>query len=148
MSDQLAARLACIADDMDSGVPLSTWAWPGLASPDRGPRLPGSASAGACTVSVSHWLWLSHMAGPSNIRYSIPRANAAPPRFSSVCTQEFSQFDPKTNSQDIDFCITLGGDGTVLYMVSLFEEVGKQRFPRRTLAYRYLDDAHHPQADS
>ena len=34
-------------------------------------------------------------------------------------------FDPRYNQEEIDFCITLGGDGTVLYMASLFEEVGR-----------------------
>ncbi|KAG2433044.1 hypothetical protein HXX76_008771 [Chlamydomonas incerta] len=36
--------------------------------------------------------------------------------------KEFSVFDPRYNQEEIDFCITLGGDGTVLYMTSLFEE--------------------------
>eukprot|EP00198_Chlamydomonas_reinhardtii_P013159 XP_001702496.1 predicted protein [Chlamydomonas reinhardtii] len=36
--------------------------------------------------------------------------------------KEFSVFDPRYNQEEIDFCITLGGDGTVLYMASLFEE--------------------------
>ncbi|GFR45561.1 hypothetical protein Agub_g6955 [Astrephomene gubernaculifera] len=36
--------------------------------------------------------------------------------------KEFNVFDPRVNRHDIDFCITLGGDGTVLYMTSLFEE--------------------------
>ncbi|KXZ51462.1 hypothetical protein GPECTOR_12g425 [Gonium pectorale] len=36
--------------------------------------------------------------------------------------KEFEVFDPHVNRDAIDFCITLGGDGTVLYMTSLFEE--------------------------
>ncbi|GLC37249.1 hypothetical protein PLESTB_001143800 [Pleodorina starrii] len=36
--------------------------------------------------------------------------------------KEFSVFDAHTNHNDIDFCISLGGDGTVLYLTSLFEE--------------------------
>ncbi|KAG2484825.1 hypothetical protein HYH03_016392 [Edaphochlamys debaryana] len=36
--------------------------------------------------------------------------------------KEFAVFDPRTNADVIDFCITLGGDGTVLYMTSLFEQ--------------------------
>ncbi|EFJ48692.1 hypothetical protein VOLCADRAFT_117441 [Volvox carteri f. nagariensis] len=36
--------------------------------------------------------------------------------------KEFSIFDPHVNRHDIDFCISLGGDGTVLYLTSLFEE--------------------------
>ncbi|PNH12625.1 hypothetical protein TSOC_000443 [Tetrabaena socialis] len=35
---------------------------------------------------------------------------------------EFTVFDPHVNADVIDFCITLGGDGTVLYMTSLFEQ--------------------------
>ncbi|GIL46358.1 hypothetical protein Vafri_3354 [Volvox africanus] len=36
--------------------------------------------------------------------------------------KDFSIFDPHANRHDIDFCISLGGDGTVLYLTSLFEE--------------------------
>ncbi|GLI59240.1 hypothetical protein VaNZ11_001086 [Volvox africanus] len=42
--------------------------------------------------------------------------------WATECKQDFSIFDPHANRHDIDFCISLGGDGTVLYLTSLFEE--------------------------
>lgn len=40
-----------------------------------------------------------------------------------VQEHEFSQFDAfDASNDDVDFCITLGGDGTVLYLASLFEQ--------------------------